>query len=431
MTWRARWRPGSGVLRELVRLAQITFPKVAGGSFLIGLNLVLVRLLDPEDFGRFALAMAIILLGDAIFGSPFDFAVIRLSGQADRDAKAALLGERAAVRIKLALVGLATAGALAFAILAGKPNSGSASGPALILASGFATGALLLLRSTLVHLQIRANFKEFAAVETLHIVVKAGAVALYLFLFDAQVLPILILLGLGPLVAALFGDLRFDARLLSRAKLAHTGYRDVLTVSYWYVATIALGALIGRLDTLLLGWSGPAERVGLFSAGQVLASLPELLGSYIAVLLTPHLVPAMREGRLSALYHKVQPGLGLLAIVILILATIGGSFVGSFFFQGSYQNSATVALILLPATLAGMATIPFALPIVMFERKHFLLTVDSVIFPFALGAYFIAIPAYGEIGAAWVASVTSLLRSMAVQGAAFRLCFKAAKTPVA
>ncbi len=54
-------------------------PKVAGGVLTLVLGLALIAHLDAAEDGRHVFAVSQILLADAVIGTPFDLAVIRLS----------------------------------------------------------------------------------------------------------------------------------------------------------------------------------------------------------------------------------------------------------------------------------------------------------------------------------------------------------------
>jgi O-antigen/teichoic acid export membrane protein len=162
------------------------------------------------------------------------------------------------------------------------------------------------------------------------------------------------------------------------------------------------------------------ELVGAYGAGQFLASLPELLGSYAAVAMTPHLVAAMR-GDLGRYYRRAQPALLLAAFIgYLALLAFWDSLIAPFF-PAQYRQSGEIAFILMPAAFAAFATVPLALSVVMMERRRALATLDALLLPFVIAAYLVAIQRWGASGAAMVASATSLIRSAAVQAIAWRI----------
>jgi O-antigen/teichoic acid export membrane protein len=409
---------GSRALRrEGWRFLLVAAPKLAGGLFLVLLNALLIQIVEPADYGLYAVAITLILLIDAIMGASFDLAIIRLRAEGQGGAESDAI-ERAALHLKLGLMALAAL----LAALGGTPLSAllfdSTSETHLILLSCFAGAALLALRSVLVHLQIEAEFLRYALVESFHIAVKAVLIGMILAAGWRSIALILMGLAIGPACAALAGGALYVPRLFAGGEAA---YRLVLRTVRWFAATIAIGALIGRLDILMLAGLATIGAAGAYGAGQFLAALPELFGSYIGVVLTARLVASMRGGDLRRFHQRFQPPLGLAAAAFyLVLFVLWDSMIAPFF-PPSYALSGDIAFILLPAGLAAFATVPLALPIVMMERQRALISLDAVLLPIVVASYWIVIPRFGALGAAYVASAVSLFRSLAVQIIAFRI----------
>lgn len=404
-----------GIARQIGRFALLAVPKAGGGIFLIALNLVLVRVLDAADYGRFAYCMTLVLLADAIIGAPFDLAVIKLSGEArEGGAGAPIEAARAALHVKLAL----TAAVVVFAAVLAPVAAPLAAHADLMAATALAIVSMLVVRSIQVNLQVAGRFAGYAMVESLQLGLRVAAIAAVILLLPPNAALALGAIGAGGLAAAAWGGLRLQPGLFRIGDRARLPYAGLAAIAGWYLGTTALGALIGRLDVLALGWLAAPGRVALFTAGQVIASVAELAGTYLAVFLTPALVAAMRDGTAAALYRRVQPALLALALAGLAAAHLAWPLVAPLLLPPAYQRSGEVALILLTGTLAAFATVPLALPLVLFRRKQALLALDAVLFPFIALAYFLTIPRHGEIGAAYVTAATMLLRSAFVQAVA-------------
>ena len=400
---------------QVGRFALLAVPKAGGGVFLIALNLLLVRVLDTEDFGRFAYCMTLILLADAIIGAPFDLAVIRLAGEARLTGSAApIAAARAALHVKLALAAGLVIVAAGLDALTGPPGEHGG----LVAATLLAITSMLLVRSVQVTLQVSGRFLAYASIESLQLASRIALIAAIVLLLPASAALAIAALGIGALAAALWGGLGLQAGLFRVGGRGELPYARLSGMAGWYLATTAIGALIGRLDVLALGWLAPASGIGLFTAGQVIASIAELAGSYLAVFLTPHLVGAMQDGTSAALYRRVQPVLLVIASAGLAAALLIGPLVLPLILPPAYERSGAVALILLPGTVAAFATVPLALPLVLFRHKRALLLLDCALFPFVAAAYALAIPRHGIIGAAVVTTAVMLLRSAFVQAVA-------------
>lgn len=400
------WR---GLARQAGRLALLVIPKAGGGVFLIALNLVLVRVLAADDYGRFAYCMTLVLLADAVIGAPFDLAVIKLSGEGG--AAMPMAAARAALHAKLALI----AGLTVFAALMAVVVAPSAVQFELVAATSLAIVSMLVVRSVQVTLQVAGRFRDYAIVESLQLVLRVALVATVIALLPASAALMLAAIGAGGLAASLVAGLGLQRDLFSLGNRRGLPYPVLATSAGWYLGTTALGALIGRLDILTLGWLATPADIGLYTAGQVIASVAELAGSYLAIFLTPMLVASLRKGTTAALFRRMQPPLLALAFCGLVAAHFIWPIIGPMILPAPYQRSGEVALILMTGTFAAFATVPLALPLLLFRHRSALLAMDVVLFPIIALGYVLAIRADGEIGAAYVTAATMLLRSLLVQ----------------
>ena len=108
--------PGGRLIRDIVLTV---LPKVAGGALTLLLSLVLVAVLPVEAYGAYSYAINLILLSDAILGTPFDLSVIRRAQSHVRDDPALAVGvERQAIGLKAVCLVIMAAGAalLAYAV---------------------------------------------------------------------------------------------------------------------------------------------------------------------------------------------------------------------------------------------------------------------------------------------------------------------------
>jgi O-antigen/teichoic acid export membrane protein len=401
------------VQRVLVDLVLTVLPKLAGGGLMLLLGLVLIGSLPAAEYGRYALAVTVILLADAVVGTPFDLAVLRLAQPlAGTDDAAALAVERQALWLKLGLagvLGLAAAGVLA-------ALGGPAAEALLVAAAGV---ALLLLRSMLLHLQMRQRFRAYGAVEIAHAMLKFGPAFVLVALGAAAVGPVLACLAVGPLLAACVA-LRFVPAGLLRpprpVRLAPLG-----GLVAWYAPTLALGAVLAQIDILLLGVLAPPDAVGHFGAAATVASVPSLIGLYLGVVLTPLALRHAAAGTLRPVFVRVQAALA--AAALLFLAVVVALLLSPLpeRLPPGYAGSVPVFAVLLPGTLVAMMTAALSLPLVLVGRKDWLLRLDLRVAPVALLAYLLAIPAAGALGAAVVTLAVMLLRSAAVLRAAWRI----------
>ncbi len=411
--------------RVLHEILLVSFPKIAGGILTLTLHFVLLRFFTPAEFGVFAVCMNAILLGESLIGSALDMSVLRLAPGYLRDRpERALAVERVALSMKFAIGATLSVGALWFSRWTGEGFFEGLERSDLIVLSSFAVLTMLLLRSVLVHVQVRRRFVAYALTDGLHMLLKFGGAALVLLATDPTPGMLLFVFATAPLVATMFGLANFARLLASRSSSPGAG-REVFHYVRWFAATIIVGHTISRLDVLTLGWFAPISEAGLFSGAQVFAMVPPLIGTYAAVVIHPRIVPYCMAGTFRAFFVRAQWVLLLAATAAYLLVLVSWDVVAPRLLPQSFVQSGSILLIMLPSSLLAMAAVPVALGYVMFVRKRFLLSLDFTLLPLLLLLYYLVVPTYGAVGAAWVSTGVGIVRSVAVIAAAWFLIDRA------
>jgi len=408
--------------QRLREFACVSLPKILGGIGLLGMNILLLRYMDATAFGALSLCLAAILIVDAVAGAAIDMGVLRLaSARGIQPAAGVLPFEQVAIDIKLllSLLGLLILWPLLDPIrLHIFDNKAAASLPLL---TWITACSMLLLRSTLVHKQLQQRFESYGILDLAQILIKFGAVGLVIWLLVPTPEAILISLISGPLLVFLYSLLRSPFLLLHHRLHLISTMGELFGYVKWYLLTFALGALISRMDIFLISFISDLKDVGLFSGALVYATIPELLGSYLAVVFGPRIMPALRDGTFARLYNKVQLALFTFAFCAYALFLIGSNVLGSVLFPPGYADSAKLVAILLPGMLAGMASFPLTVSYLLFTRPRFLLYLDLFSLPLVLPLYIISIQDAGIIGAAWVTMGTRLFTTLIAQATAWVL----------
>jgi O-antigen/teichoic acid export membrane protein len=406
--------------RPTIEFLSVASPKVLAGVCTFVLNVLLMRDFGVEQFGIFALCSTVILLSDTILGSSLDLAVLRLAPlEHERDKPLCLAIQKTGLLLKAGMgmlfcLGIALC-ALNMGLLHGKDGS------RLLFATCAAIIALLLLRSAQVHAQVAQRFFLFGLLDFLHLTVKFGGIAALVLAGRVSPPLVLLLFALGPLS----GFVLWRATAGREFTKALNGQHLQLTARLWhygrwFLITFGLAALVSRLDIFLLSkWSTLSE-VGIFSAGQVIAWVPVLIGTYLAVVLTPRIMPLAREGRFNAFYRKFQPPLLGACVLGYLLSLAAIPLIGPRLLPRSFMRSMPVISVLLPGALAGLATFPLTLSFVMFVRPKFLFFMDCISLPILMLLFFCVIPRYGAVGAAWVTSAANMIRAMVAQWMAWQ-----------
>jgi O-antigen/teichoic acid export membrane protein len=374
-----------------------------------------MRHFGVAQFGIFALCSTVILLGDTILGSSLDLAVMRLAPlEHGRDEPLCLALQKAGFYLKIGLGLVYCVGITICAALAGLLREKDEK--QVIFATCAAILALLLLHSAQAHAQVAHRFYLFGLIDFLQSTVEFGGIAV-LILVGRVSLPLAIsFLAVGPLC----GFIAWRATAGREFASALKGHQFELMARLWkhgrwFLITFGLATLLSRLDIFLLSkWSTLSE-VGIFSAGQVIAWVPVLVGTYLAVILTPRIMPLARDGKFNAFYRKFQPALLGACILGYLLSLFVIPLIGPMLLPSTFARSLPIISVLIPGAIAGLASFPLTLNFVMFVRPKFLFTMDCISFPIVALLFFYAIPRYGAIGAAWVTSATNMARALIAQ----------------
>ncbi len=401
-----------GAIRKgLAEVMWVAAPKVSAGLALLTLNLVLLRSWGPEQFGLISVCLTAIVLLDTIFGSAIDMSLFRLAPLArERHPQEARQLEQAGLLLKpaAALIFLPLLWLLAprlSGLLFQRTDQGG-----LIVLSYLALVGILLVRSSQVHFQIERTFRRYGLTDLAHSALRFGVSGLLIWTGVATPVSVLGAMAAGSfLVAAL--TLATFARPVLIAKFSLPAVGQLLATVKWYLATVVVGSVIGRMDVFWVSALAGVEEAGVYGAAQLFALLPQLVGIYLAAVFSPRVLPMWQKGELQPIYSAFQRGLTAAAFGIFLCAAIALSTIGAWLLPPAYREAAPVILLLLPAGLAAFVAFPWAIPFLLFARPKLLLTVDCLALPLLALAYYLTIPRFGIRGAAIVTSGFGLART--------------------
>ncbi len=404
--------------KSLQQTAYVALPKGLGGVLTVVLNGVLLTHMAPADFGAYAICLTLVALADGVLGSAIDMSVIKLASvHRLHDLPRAAAVERWGVAIKLA----ASLALISVALLLAQQLSGALfkrPEPQLLMLAMAVGAGVLLLRSAFLNLQLQQRFAAYAGLELLVQALRVGGIAAVLLWFQASAQALMTMAALCTLTALLGAVWLVRPHWPRQDPLPRREGRELGQTVRWMFLTFAFSALLTRADLLLLTQFSSLEQVGLFAAAQVFAQIPELLGTYLAVVVSPKVAPASHAGTLRALMSRVQGGLLLLAL-LLLLAVPALLHFGAAWLPHGYAGSVEVLMLLLAGSLAAMCAFPVAIPYLMFVKPDFIFKLDLYTLPLLLAAYYFAIPAAGAVGAAWVSGGARLLKLGLMQACAW------------
>lgn len=396
-------------------------PKILAGGLQFGLTVVLLHHFDPVNFGVISVCLSGVLLSDSIIGGATDSGVLRLAPLSNASAPIRSLEiQQAGLLLKLLLVAIILLPALFLAapissLLFQSPHDAS-----YLRISAAALVAMLVLRSVQMHYQVNRRFFSYGISDLASSTLKFGGIGLVLLLVHPSPGLVLLVYAIAPLtVAALI--LASDGRALVRTPFSRSALRELGTHVKWFLTVSATGTLIGRMDILLLSFLGGVGNAGIYSAAQVVALVPQLIGSYIAVVFSPRIMPMWENGTLRKRYREFQIATSACAICVYLIALMAIPALSGALFPQAFQRSGPAILALLPAGLCALVNFPLTILLLLFQKPRFLVAMDCVSLPVLLIAYYFAIRAYGVIGAAVVTTTAALVRTAIMQVTAWRL----------
>ncbi len=402
--------------KGFIDFAYIALPKVLAGSLTLLFNIVLLRYLSIEEFGVYTLCVSAILLTDAIIGSAIDMGVLRLSPlYRSTNHIRSINIEKAALSFKLFL------SLLVFSIVIFYANAinlflfDSVKYMDAFFITFVAAIFVLMFRSVLVHLQVDEKFLMYGKLDFIHIAIKYGGIASLILLSKVTPENILLFFVFGPGVAFVIGLALNHKQLLGSFAGQLSVFGELFGYIKWYLITFMIAAAISRMDIFLLTGLRNLTDVGIFAGGYVYAMIPELFGIYLAIIISPKIMPLYVAGDFFLFYKKIQSILWLTAISGYLVLLFALQFIAPLLLPPSFMASMDVMLGLFMGTLASMAIFPATVSFIMFVKPRFILWLDLITFPILLLLYMKYIPEYGAVGAAWVGGISRLVKAVIVQ----------------
>jgi O-antigen/teichoic acid export membrane protein len=384
---------------------------------------LLTRSLGPSDYGRYTLAVTIILWLEWGFSAPFARAAVRLVGTAaEWEPMAALV-----VRVQFA-VGALTAIAL---WLAAPLVAHALDEPALSSLLRLFALDLPLFGVAQAHQQVLValgRFRERALLSAVRWILRLALIAAVVawnpasagwssLSVHAVVIAVVATTAIEIVLARRF----VRPRLFGRSQIS---FRHVFD----YAVPLLLSALclrvFDRVDVVLLKFFGrSAAEVGMYGAAQNVTLATGLFALSFSPILLSTLAQAIREDDAAHARHIARDAMriGLLLLPLAAIVAASSRDIVSFVFGVQYVPAAAVLRWLIFAGAAG-AAIAIVVAILTGGGRPFWTLFASAPLPFvAIGAHMWAIPRYGPIGAAIVTTLCGFGGALCGTVAVYRL----------
>lgn len=395
--------------RTALDIGLVVSAKVLSVGALFTCSLVAARELPVPAYGHFAAALGMVLLLDAVLGSPLDLAVIRFgtlfSGQPSRFQALQILLLRGKILAGFVAVaaGIAFGEPIADAVLAGAP-------PLLAVTALCTLLAMLVMRGYMVQIQVQQRFQLYSAMDIVQALLRFLGVGLILGGFGVvSATGFLAVFGGAVAVVLLTVAVAMPQPVWScplpapddRARLA----RYVLGTS----GVVVAGTITGRADLPLVSTVLGAEAAASYGIGVQLAMAGTMLATYVGIVTQPKILALVRAGRMErALALNAAGALALAVLIGLVQATVLDEIVATLFGE-VYRASAPLVGVLLWGTCIDFMIMPLLLPYAIQLEGRVALSGELAI----TGLFLVVSPlalAFGAIGMAWLVTIIRLIK---------------------
>ncbi|MDH3646468.1 MAG: oligosaccharide flippase family protein [Gammaproteobacteria bacterium] len=391
-------------------------------AFVIGV--VLARLLTPESFGSYALAVSVVTVVALVGGLGADQAVVRLvSAASARGESGTVFARRGLV---IAIVSGLIAGLMLW-LVAGPLFSGPINAPLL------AQNALLLgiwCLSLAVQRQLAETYRSYHDIREAEIFAglgRSGILSGSLFLIGLLALNVLdivsyrtvVLAGIAAAAITAFVALIF---LADRIRVRSTRPQSAVTRQMLLIA-VPLGAatlmltLRGQVDVWLVAATTGTGDTALYTAAlrlAVLVQMPAMIVNAVVPPMISDLHSVEDTGLMESLVRSVATLACVPAAIFLLIILLGGETLMTVLYGTFYAGGTTVLTLLAISHFAFVLAGPALVGLAMTGNERALLLITTVSVVVTMVAGFLAGRYYGVEGVAAVSATVLIMQSAAM-----------------
>jgi len=393
----------------------VTGGNLAGQAIGFVANIWLMRHLGPESYGRFGVAVAVMMLASQLSDIGITTGFVRYMALYNRDepAKASRL-LRLTFLLKLGVgLGVLSGGWALSGILADRFLRGPELAPLLRMAFVGSLGATLFGFFQAVF-QAGERFGPYVRTNVSNNLVKVALV-----------------IGAGwgglshPLSAiGIFALVPFFGAFSALASLRREERKDIFTgpwdgdlarvlmgFSKWVTLSTLCVLIINNIDTFLLQRLASSREVGLYTSAWQLASIFPVVTGALTTAITPRVSTFRTIEEIYNYLRKIK--------TVIWIAIFG--FIFLFFFSNMiinqllgkhYSDARGIFNILLFGFMISLMIAPLSVLFFAMDKPNFLSWLNVVQLPMVVGLDLLFIPKFGGIGAAWSALVIRVLAAI-------------------
>lgn len=392
--------------RTVRDLALVVTGKLLAVGALFACSVIAARMMSLDEFGFYSTAIAIILLIDAVAGSPLDYAAVRFGAVYASQPERTHRFQAATFRIKLAIAGVfLAAGAVASGPLA-ELFFEDASRRTLVFIVLVSALALLLIRGTAASLQIERRFKLYSAFDTVQAVARLAFLAGAVLLGASAAEPLVGVFGASALTLFVLFLVLVKQPYLTAKWPERRDAKDILGFITATTGIIVLGTITGRADIPIVSATTDPETTGVYAVAAQLSMLAMMLASYACIVFQPRVIEYARAGRLPRMI--LANAVGALAIGLLAtpVAIWGLPVIVPAIYGEGYTASVPLLQILLIGTVIDILFMPVMMTFALQVRPRRALAGEAII----LAGFFACVPLVGSGGAVAMAWIMTAVR---------------------
>ncbi len=403
-------QPPERASRTLKDLALVITGKLLAVGALLACSVIAARFAGAAEFGHYSAAIAIVLLIDAIFGSPLDYAAVRFGALYENEPERTHRFQSATFRIKIVVgVVFLSACAIASAPLA-RIFFDDPSRRSLVYITLGSAMLLLLIRGTSAYLQIGKRFKLYSMFDMVQAVARLVFLGGAVYLGATSAEPLVGVFGASALALFVIFLIAVRQPYLT-AKWPEKRYsKDILCFITATAGIITLGTITGRADIPILSVYADAETVGVYAVAAQLSMLAMMLASYACVVFQPRVLSYARQGRLGVLIKGNVIAAVILGALAVPVAVWVLPVVVPAIFGAEYTGAVPILRILLIGTVLDILFMPVLMTFALQVRPKRALLGELVI---TLG-FFACVPLIANGGGGGVFALAWIMTGVRV-----------------
>jgi O-antigen/teichoic acid export membrane protein len=370
-----------------------------GGGLIVGFSATpfVVRHLQSVGWGRYVTVTSLIYIAASLTeGGLGNLGVRELSTAGEHERREYM---RSLIGLRIALTAVASAGAIAFALVAGYPQ---------VLLAGTAVccvGMLLTNLQVTLSLPLIARLRlgwmaanDFLAQATV------AAVMFALVLLDAPLLPFFAVVGIGSAVALALTVYLVRGQVTLRPAFHPARWRALLSESIVYAAATALGVVYFRIVVVGVDLLANAAQTGYFALGFRTLDIVNAVPGLLVVSAFPILARAARDdaARLRYALQRLFDGGLIVGGWIALALFVGSPFIVEVLGGSEFGPSVPVLRILSAGVPATFLALTWSFALLSLRRYRQMIFANGLVVVLAVALCGILIPPFGAKGAAMV-----------------------------